>query len=61
MITLHEFIEQEKTRLAAFQAMWEAAVIKAETTEDGNPLFPKAMNPGDWDDQYLQFDEGNEE
>lgn len=58
MITLWEFIEQEKARIAAFQAMWETEMAKAETTEDGDPLYPSAMNPGDWDDQYLQFGEG---
>lgn len=56
MITLWEFIEQEKARLAAFQAMWEAEMAKAETSPEGEPIFPSSMNPGDWDSQYLTYE-----
>lgn len=55
-MTLEEFIAEETRRLAAFKKMWQAEMAKGETV-DGEHLYPAEMNPGDWDDQYLSFDE----
>lgn len=56
-ISLKQFLEDEKNRLAAFDAWWTSKLAEGALSEDGTPIFPNELQPGEWDEQYHLFDQ----
>jgi hypothetical protein len=51
-MTLEEFIAETKARLEKFEQKWHLENSK-------NPAeWPNEMGRGDWDEQFMIFDEG---
>ncbi len=54
LMTLHQFIEEQKKKLAAFEHYYKEQVsINSVTNAE---LWPLAMQSGDWDEQLSLFD-----
>lgn len=51
-MTLAEFMKEEIQRLQRFGQMWTIEQVK-----QGKENFPDEMEPGEWDQQYLAYDE----
>lgn len=59
-ITLNQFMVEERERLARFHVWYLAQSKKPENVVDGEPMFPLRMEPGEWDQQLLAFEDDEE-
>ena len=55
-IMLTTFVEEEKRRLDGFAVWWMKMRSQLPDQEGGVENWPLRMPPGEWDEQYLNFD-----